>query len=98
VNIGIQSSGIDTIVDNSLNARFYRAGTGILLLGTVCHVDGNYIYGYDRGVTTTNGAPNCITRNRVLDCNLAIEGTGPLVAPVVGNIAGLVNPMANFTG
>lgn len=96
---GIVSSGIDTIVDCSLNALFGGLGDGIRVLSTGqhCHIDSNYIYAFGTGVRlVAQPSFSSVTRNRIAFCTFQIIGTGALVAPIVTSAASVTNPLSNL--
>jgi hypothetical protein len=96
---GIFSNGVDTIVENSLNASAAGVGNGIEISGGSAHVDSNYLYAFNRGIDLAGGAfNNCVTRNRIISCTTPIRNasTSGLIAPVVSNLSTLTNLASNL--
>ena len=93
----ILSEGIDTIVENSMNAAALGVGNGITINGSDAYVDGNYIYAFNRGIEL-NTSRGVVTRNRLHFLGTPIAGAGAggaMVGPLVTNAAAATNPLAN---
>jgi hypothetical protein len=97
----ISSNGIDTIVENSMNAQALRFGVGISSAGGDSHIDSNMLYGFSTGIACSgSSAGRSITRNRIFACDTPIlpSGFSPLIAPNVNSLATATNPFANIVG